>query len=489
MAKSLGLEAYWTKFVQSPDFKTLSNYPTEVVRQVVQQLDMLMKQSDLEYPSEWDEDVIWSLLTSFVEQADSNGSPEANSTLITFYDIFRALVRFLAVNDALGMSQQQLSYLLEQFESENGLGGELGEIPPEDKYYVPGLPEWRQYISDDINRYTTIWVRKYSNSSDWKYRTKGVTKKLLSGVMIELTNYIYNNYRKTPKTWTKTALKGVMTTAFVENMDFTEKEYSLISPAVSGLMDYVASKGWLNPTRASNYKRYLAAVAPEMIELAKDPRNFGNAKLLSFKMKERGIDLNDEEAVEKFFIEVEDNGGINSLLGKESENDKINSDIETALKLPEALELVAQLYDPDREQEYLADPHQSKNGNKRWSGKNAIEVHTQAVQDAVLLWGNRDKYDIKMFGRAEVVIQNVADLMDAIYAQNVEIPKQWSTQTFDILGKWSRDTHTPGFYANTVKLLTGLLDVIADNGSFSEEHAAALLKAYRGNVIPFNRKK
>lgn len=491
MAKSLGLEEYWSEFVQSPEFVSISSYPIELIRKIVFQLDTLMKQNQSADTRDWDGKIVLAILNSIVEQDDD--SPEIDNAILTFYDVLRTFFRFLAINGALGMSESQLNNFLDQFEYEKDLESIRQSITPEEVYYIPGLPQWRQYTSNDINRYTAIWVRKYSNSSVWKSRSNGVTKKLLSRVMNELTNNMYNNYRKTPKTWTKKGLEGVMTHAFVEEMDFTEKEYRLIAPAVSDLMNYVAGKGWLNETRAENYQRYLTAIAPKMIELSKNPLNYSPSKLLKFKMKEHGVDPENGAAVEKFLTEVDDNGGLDSLLGKETENDQINHDIETALKLPEALELVAQLYDPDRDQNYLNSSHKSRYGIRTWSKKNAILVHTQAVQDAILLWGHRDEYDIKMFGRAEVLIQNVVDFMDIIYSQNVETPKQWSIQTFSMIGQWTRDENTPGFYANMIRMLTGLLEVISDEGSFSEKHAAALLKAYRGNmgrnnVVPFRRK-
>ena len=53
--------------------------------------------------------------------------------------------------------------------------------------------------------------------------------------------------------------------------------------------------------------------APEMIELAKDQRNWGPAKTMALAIEQRGIDITDQAALDDFIDEVNRNGGIDVL--------------------------------------------------------------------------------------------------------------------------------------------------------------------------------
>ncbi|HZQ84764.1 MAG TPA: hypothetical protein VFA83_08005 [Acidimicrobiales bacterium] len=53
--------------------------------------------------------------------------------------------------------------------------------------------------------------------------------------------------------------------------------------------------------------------APEMIELARDPANWGAAKTIGLAVQERGIDITDQAALDDFITEVNRGGGIDVL--------------------------------------------------------------------------------------------------------------------------------------------------------------------------------
>src|SRR5207302_6733846 len=55
--------------------------------------------------------------------------------------------------------------------------------------------------------------------------------------------------------------------------------------------------------------------APEMIDLSQDPEVWGPAKTMALAIRQRGIDITDQTAVDTFVAEVNRNGGIDVLAG------------------------------------------------------------------------------------------------------------------------------------------------------------------------------
>lgn len=137
-------------------------------------------------------------------------------------------------------------------------------------YDEPSLPQWQEYTSNNIAQYTQEWIDSYIKSSGWKKRDKSITEELLRTAMSALTDKAYDIYRKTPKSWTKKAIYGILTDYFVSNVGFDTKDYPRIVPALTGLLTYVGKKGWVNAKKIDNYKRYLAASEADMIELSSD---------------------------------------------------------------------------------------------------------------------------------------------------------------------------------------------------------------------------
>ena len=168
---------------------------------------------------------------------------------------------FLISDGKLPMSETDLGKVFDEYAAELG---RMNEPNQELLYEDSNLPQWRQYIAQNISNYTNEWADAYIESAAWDKRSKGVTESIL-----------------------KTALLGLLT--------------------------YVSQQGWLNEQRADKFKKYLAASEPKMVELSKDPQNFSDSKILTLKMLERGIDLEDKAAVQRYIDEINKQGGIDYL--------------------------------------------------------------------------------------------------------------------------------------------------------------------------------
>jgi len=310
----------WNKFLVSSEFSDLSDYPKKDVKFILGSFEELAQQVGVNDISKWDGELVFNILMAVGEQAQKDGDFQSFMTFMMFYDIVTEFLKFASMQGIIPITVTEMIDLLDQVQSELGLKNN----PNTDSYAEPALPQWREYTANDIAQYSQSWVESYITSPDWKYRSKGVTNDIVTTAMSALTDQAYNEYRKTPKSWTKKAIHGVLTGYFVSNIGFDAKDYQHIVPALTGLLTFVGKKGWINQTKVDNYQRFLAASEDEMIELASDSSNYSSSKTLVTKMMEQDIDLNDESAVNDFINQVNANGGIDSL--REDNVDNIPTD-------------------------------------------------------------------------------------------------------------------------------------------------------------------
>ncbi|AKP67470.1 hypothetical protein [Companilactobacillus ginsenosidimutans] len=479
-------------FSKSEEFATLKGFPADFTNDTVNVFSQMMAEYGYKTLKSWNADVLSDILLALEETADKDDSDESNTILIFTYDVIRSFLQYAAANNYLGSTPQKLDEMLDDFEAESGLQGppmpfDLDKSEPvEMQDFDDGLPQWLEYVYNDIDAYTQKWADEYVKSPNWKERQKGVTKDLVATSISILTDYAYGIYRKTPKTWTKTAIDGVLTTRFVSNANFSDEEYRLIGPALTGLLDFVADKGWLNKKRAENYTRWIDDAAVEMVELSKDPSNFGTSKLVANKMLEQGIDMTDQDAVDKFIDEINENGGIDSLkddnfdpseLIDDEEDDDF--DVNELIGNPELLANVAEMYDGDKKQKFLSNPRKDEWNSRKWDKNTAIDVHNQGVQFGLLLLLQADTYNWTNPDAVKVV----ADIVDVLYAQNIETPQQWSTATWKEFGTWVREEQPAG----EMDLLNDLLTMLGNVGIFPAKKIKQLLSALNGNVVSLDK--
>jgi len=427
-------------------------------------------------------------LTQLVENADADPDNDAQAILILTYDIVSAYLRCLAANQIITIGFDDLETALINFETQHGLQGTV--MAPDMFFKTPknndDLPEWRAYVAQNINSYTNDWLQAYFESPAWQHQTTGITSDLLTFIFTTLAEKAYDSYRKTPKSWTKKAITGVLTGYFVSNTDLTKKECQQVAPALSEFLTFVASQGWLNEKRASDYQRFITAAAPAMIAKAGDQKNAGPAKLVSAALKAANVDLKDEAAVQRFIKQINDNGGIDSLydddLPAEADDTDIPDNLMDLLAQPQQMAAVATTYDPDPDQDYLRDAHHSV--SEGWREAKAIKTHALAVETGLRLWLQRQEYNISKGWESTDLIIAVVDFMDVLYAQNLVMPSQWSVSVFNEIGHWFRNEQSADDYQKMQPVIAGIVGVLRTTEILTKKQAGQLPAAFNGEPIP-----
>lgn len=469
----------WQQFIKSSEFLNLKNYADKEIKLIINNLFEFAHQNNEDDISKWDEEFIFSVLISVEEQAENDGDFESFMVFKSFYEVVKEFLKFSSAQGIISITVDDMNDLLTVFERHVGIQGD--EVI--DQHYDPSLPQWLEYVSNNISQYTQDWVDAYVESSDWNHRAKGVTENLLSLSMSALTDKAYDIYRKTPKTWTKKVIHGVLTGYFVSNVGFDTDDYRYIVPALTGLLTYVGKQGWVNEKRIDNFKRYLAASEDEMVELASDTNNFGPSKIIATKMMEQGIDFNDEAAVNEFIKQVNANGGVDSL-----RND--NKTLTDELNLnSNQIEEVAKAYDPDPERRYLSDPHIEMNGIRRWNKITAVKNHADGVEYGFKLWNKRQDYGLPESITAPDVVVTVSQITDVLYAQHLETLDLWTFRTWKEFGAWIKEGQSSAEYARTSNLLTALFQMLSTENLLSQSMSKKLISVFEAKIIPFNQVK
>ncbi|ANK61859.1 hypothetical protein [Loigolactobacillus backii] len=494
MAKTSRIMAFWDDFQNSSEYKIINNYPQSLVQGTVQYFDKMMAEI---YPGTfrtWNKDNLLDVLYMMFDQADADADPDAEHIFWINFDIISELLRYLADTNKIGINKRNLEEIFVEFQEYTDAddpGEEIRETVMGEARHVntdPWLPEWKSYIAVNIERYTCEWVDAYTESSDWHSRPDGIDKAFISMILNSLAKWAYDDYRKTPKSWTKTAIVGVLTGPFVTYLSMEPESYELIAPALSHFLTYVANQGWLNEKRASDYKRFIAAAVPDMIELSRDQANFSSSKLIAMKMHEDGVDITDEKAIQAYITKVNQNGGIDSLYDDYEADDSMldlpPEELREITEHPEQLRRLAEIYDPDPDQNYLNSAHLPEFETRRWRKKTAIAVHAQGVRAGLRLWLNRQNYEFPKNWDAVTVVQNVSDFVDLHYAQALLKPTEWPVSTFRDFGEWVRAERSGEHLAATNRFISSLLTELTDAGTLTREQGKQLTAAFFGKSIP-----
>ena len=471
---------FWAEFRTSPEYNSVNTYPEQSVKTTVEAFGAMMASMTSTPMKQWQVSDLQPVLEDLVETATNDTDPEAGNVLTGTYDSIRAMLRYLASQQEIGMTRAQLNDMLDKFEAANGLEGE--EMAEDTNDYQknrdinddPELAAWQEHTARDIDRYTVEWVNAYVASPAWQTRSTEVTPEFLTTTFKMLAQNIYDQYRKTPKAWTKKAIVGVMTGNFVSNVGFREAEYEMLAPAFSDLLAYLGKEGLLNSKRASDYQRFITAAAPEMIEMSKDSDNFSPSKKMATEMMAAGVDLTDQAAVQAYMAKK---------MGK-SQPEPSQAELDAAMANPAALVDLATKYDPDPDKKYLSVQRVPDHDGLQWRQKTAIAVHTQGVISGLQLWAMRDTYQLPGNWGAHDVIKNMSEVIDVMYAQNLETPADWSVATWENFGNWMRDSQSKKRYDENIQMLESLMALLTKGGILSAQQGQQLPAAVRGDAIP-----
>lgn len=487
----MDINALTNDFTKTHYFKQADIFPKSMIVDSIKGFYQVLVEEHGSNSHKWTGQQIYEVFHELLMVSRADHDQDSDSLANLIYEANSSFFEYLAESGKLQLSADDMGKLLTRFENENYklLVPDSDDFPlgSETMFDDPGLPQWREYVARDIDNYVTQWLEAYFESPQWQRQQHHLAKDVLELIVSTMAEKIYDDHRKTPKSWTKKAMRVVMCIYLVGNTDLSEKDYQYLVPEVSQFLDYVAKRGWLNDKKAANYQRYMTAIEPEMVAMSLDEDNFGPAKTISLEMRRQGIDVNDQAAVDKFIQELNAQGGVDALYDddddyfKDGDDPLEDDDPSEILDDPQQLAAVAKIYDPDPQQQYLNEDHLTEFDGRKWRKKVAIEVHQQAVEFGLRLWLTKKDVALKNQMDAALVGGLVCEFVDVMYAQHLQKPSEWTAESWYEFGDWLRqNSKVDNRNINPADVLAELATVVGEAGIISTQRAQQLSAAMLG---------
>lgn len=436
MKDETNLKNALTDFLGSKEFGTLKDYPADMIMDSVLQFADMIFAGKADTLKNWDSVSIMRALDDMQGVADNDSDPRAVATLAYFYFSVREFMEFAVRTDYIGLDKTSLTLTLKGFEIRNNFKGD--PIP----YYsgIPdqqanGLPKFQQRTADRIINEVQTWAEIYTNSPAWKKRPKGVNAELLYTAISAMTDLIYTDFRKTPRTWTKKAITVVMTNDLIRYNIFMPKEIKRVVPALLKYFDFVGEMEELSAATVERTKRYIAAAEPKMLEEYEAKNNPDPQK-------------------------------------PEMPMDKV-------------LDMAIDDIDPDPEQKYLRLNHPKTHNSRFWDKKTAIENHKLGIKLGLEMWSTIARYRLVQGLDVVYIVRTVTTIVDILYSMAFEVPTQLSATTMTRFRKIVQE----GPARERADVVVSFLELLANNGTISQQKSEELIGAFQGKIVPFNKKK
>jgi hypothetical protein len=447
MTKEPELMRLWPNFRDSLEYAAVKDYPQASVKEAVTYFGDLMAKV---YPGRlqnWTAEQVCAVLSTIRQHVPASDDDRTAQAIND--QVVQALLRYLARTDQISADQAALETSLSQLDQRKTLVAPLYQRQINTD---PDLPEWRDYIARDISIYTYGWLAAYLHSAEaWAQRPAGVTSDFLATIVNALSEWAYDEFRKTPKSWTKKVLRALLTGPFMVNMTLSRDDYQRLVPTLKAFLAYTGAHGDLNEKRANDYQRFLTDLEPEVLA-----------------------------AVQAKFAEKAPLSATEQIA--ETAPDSLLAAAATLLADPKKLVAAAAVRDPDPEQNYLEHQHVAKQSAHKWQRQRAIAIHTQGVEAALTLWLRQADHPLPQGWDAQMTIGNMSGFVDLLYSQYLVAPADWENAFLRDFGEWSRQQQPDS--GAQLQAITSLIGVLAEMKLLNQRQALQLPAALKGETVP-----
>ena len=143
------------------------------------------------------------------------------------------------------------------------------------------------------------WGAEFSRSKYFEGLTEE-QKKESEFVIMSFTEYMYSYYGLPPEEWDEGGLKECCLYTLPRKITADESYFESIAPVLSAFFTFLSEKSLLKNT--SKLIRKVKEIDRQIVRNARDPRNWGMAKSFAMAAKNAGVDITNEEEMQKFIL-------------------------------------------------------------------------------------------------------------------------------------------------------------------------------------------
>ncbi|MFD1432502.1 hypothetical protein [Lacticaseibacillus yichunensis] len=486
-------------FMDSPEIEQIIAFPTEVIRKVAEGLGDVMEKAYHKPMRQWHADRIKGALAAIMPS--DNATPDEEKVFETHYSIWRALLVYLAYEGKIPLTPKTLQPVLEEYEWVNGLAEEESAYDDDDDPMWdmdinedPSLPEWRESVYDDIQGYVDDWLHAFFISPAWRNRPKNGPEReqdFLEDMIHEMVDEGYNEYRKTPKSWSKAVLQKIYI-RLGSTLNMSPGEWVFAVQDTKAFFTFLKQKNLLPAKRATDYLRYLEEASAALFDATEagsetPADNDAANQAIMQRLAAKGVDISDEGAIRMALQEMIKSGELNELLesmpvdpgsGQDSDPDDDASFL-VALNDPAQRNQILDQADPDTKHTYLTTEHIPALDGKKWQKKTATEVHRLGIETGIRLWLARDQYTLPTDWLGGDVISAAMNMMDMQYGNFLLQPKEWTARGIHVMGQFMGQLDPSDGGKDIVTVITAMFAFMTSRGVLSQTTGAALTGALR----------
>ncbi|MFD1393872.1 hypothetical protein ACFQ3L_09875 [Lacticaseibacillus jixianensis] len=456
-------------FYRSADYRDLTRVLTAgAIAKLIDLFGMLQATRHQQVtPQQWTAKAVEQTLEDVWENANTKAQAQA------FEDLFivsSLLVLDLAKRGATKDNVNQMAAMFDMLaaitSTEDDPNGEWADDPvdaDDDDYYYegespydrPGLAYWQERTLDDITDYMREWVHEFRASPEWAQVPQPVDEVVMARFALTLTEQAYNDYRKTPKTWSKAVLTAILDAAFVAPADLDEQSARWVAPSFQAFMVFLKRRHYLRPEVADRYAKWIAASAPVLIRAAATPEHRRPMKNVALAMQQANVDVTDEKAVAAFMPLYNQTTALQRLL---ADQDYAAADVYFPPALP------------------AGGKHVERFAGRKWVKAWATRLHAEGLELARRLWSDPASDALRRAVPQAIAVQTIVDVYDDLYAEKLLTPKHWQPADFAEAVAKLKKRRQGAALTQALLALGALLEALTQAGQVRPETAAAMLK-------------
>lgn len=117
-------------------------------------------------------------------------------------------------------------------------------------------------------------------------------------IITTFTEYMYSYHLLAPEEWDEECLEDCCTEILPRKISAGESYFRSVAPVLSSFLRFAEEKGLLRNT--SDLVKRVKEIDKQIIENAADPRNWGMAKSFVMAAMDAGVDITDEEELDRY---------------------------------------------------------------------------------------------------------------------------------------------------------------------------------------------
>lgn len=159
------------------------------------------------------------------------------------------------------------------------------------------MEDYSDEIAQEIGDKISAWTDEFEKSEEYLGLSADEREQsaFITGAFADL---MYGYYLETPEEWSTDSLQECRLALLPRKVMAGPEFYEAVEPVLTAFFAFLQKKGYIK--NAADLTKRLKRVAGRMVKSADSPGNWGWAKALFTQAIEDGVDLTDEDEMQKY---------------------------------------------------------------------------------------------------------------------------------------------------------------------------------------------